>query len=175
MNHLRDLATIHLAETFSVERSRLNPLEIEALRMALKKHSESIQDLNQTFPVENTKLKSTLEKILGSRLGSLTREAVLTRMIDSVNLHDDQEMIEEQGIHNEFAVIVLESNEGDFSPEFADTAYCSEIIHVNSDNKMVSSKVKSGSLIFFDASKPHAYLHAANQDTLMLILDFHKA
>lgn len=155
------------------KKGRITPFEVESIRATLSDIEESIQELNTPFEIEKgSALQKVLAQILGESLGSALREATLARMIDSVNLHDDQEMVIEQEIQSHFIIIVLETNVDDAALEFSDSAQGSELIHVSSDNTMTASSIATGRIIVFDATKPHAYLSASNEDALLLIVDF---
>lgn len=157
------------------QKTKLSSLELDRLRFALEDIEPSIQDVNAMFSLGDYPLvKDEFSHILGEDKAEKIAEVVYVSMIDSVNLHDDAEHIEEQQFDSQFLAIVVEVNHPECEFDFPDRAYCSELIHASSDKRLAAASISEGSMIWFNAARPHAYLHASGQQDALLILSFRK-
>lgn len=149
--------------------------KINDLLFALGQRDPEIQNLNASFPVYDRQglLKEALARILGEEWAQRANRAVYTRMVDSVNMHDDRAFVEDEGLHSTFVLICLDVDVGESSHAFQDSASGSELIFTGKDGEFKVSSLLPGVVIPFDGTKPHAYLHAADREEKVLILDFH--
>lgn len=155
--------------------SSFSDSQIGEILFALGDREPAIQDVNASFPVgeDDQLLKDALTEALGRDWSQRLRRAVYTRMVDSVNLHNDREFIEESGMHSVFVLICLDHDTESVQSVFKDSADGSELIFVGEDGQLQSREVVKGAVIAFDATQPHAYLHASGEEETILILDFH--